>query len=745
MKEEFPEVKEFTRLVKTSLFTSDLGRYVANALEFATTDKDGKSSAFVEQNVWFSDAPLLNMFTFPMLEGTTDALTEPNSVVLTESIARKYFGDEPALGKELKLNSDILLKVTGVIKDVPANSHLQFDVLISFSTLRHRVGDMYNSWGWAVFYNYVLMEDNVDLAGVRAKFPALKDKFYGPEDQSPNKTGFDLQPIRDIHLRSGLGDEQSPVGNERVVYFLSILAVFILVVAWINYINLSTAKALQRSKEVGLRKTVGASRIQLIMQFLLDTTLINIFALLLAVALTVVSWSAFEQLIGKQIRDSLFIGDSTQWIVAGIIFVFGVLLCGLYPALTLSSFNPAVVLKGGFVKTSSGALLRKIMVSFQYVLAVTLIAGTITIYLQLSYMRSSDTGFTKDQVVVTVAPAVYDSVALSRITYFTNEVMKLRGVMKVTATSDVPGRPIVEGAPVMRLNATSENEMFVTSVVLVDTLFFSTFDINILAGRMFTFGDRMDFRLRYKDEAIPVFVNEEFVRRLRSESPNAALEERLTFWWGPEQRYAKIIGVVANHHQVSLKEQISPVVYAQPWWLGAKYFATRMEAGSTPKIKEIQAAYLRAFPGHSFSYFFLDEHFDRQYHDDQQFGKIFNVFTGLAIFITCLGLLGLSVFSVLQRTKEVSIRKVLGAPSSAILYLFSLDFIRALLISYVIAAPLVYWAGENWLQNFPNRIPLRWEIYVLPPVLLIAITLITVISVSVKTMIEAPVKALRQE
>ena len=744
MKADIPEVKDFCRLVKTSLFTSDLGSYFANALEFSYQDPAGKLVAFNEEHVWFADAPLLTMFSFPLVAGKDDALLEPNSVVITERIAKKYFGNRIALGQEMRLNREMALKVTGVIKDVPVNSHLQFDILISWSTMKPRVGDLLDNWGWSVFYTYVQLEKQANVQALQSKLDALKIKHLGPS-QNGYDTRFWLQPITDIHLKSQFESEQSPTGNERTVYFLSILAVFILAVAWINYINLSTAKALERSKEVGLRKTVGATRGQLVIQFLFDTALTNFMALLLAVVIVMVSWRPFESLIGKRIQDIVYTGGIVPWLTLALVFISGVIISGVYPALTLSSFNPAKVLKGKFYKSTSGTFLRKLMISFQYVLAVLLIAGTITIYLQLSHMRSMDTGFTKEQVVVIEAPAVYDSAAGGKIAFFEHGLLQVPGVVNVTATSDVPGRPIVEGSPVGPAMARENSAYFRTDIPSIDTSFFSTLDIRILKGRSFEDAERMTFRIRDEHESIAVLVNEEFVKHLSVENQKDILNLKLTFWWGPDQRFARVIGVVANHHQVSFKERLDPIMYVQPGWHASKYFAVKMQGDFSSALGKMESLYATAFPDHPFSHFFLDQYFDRQYQDDQQFGRIFNVFTVLAVIVTCLGLLGLSIFSVSQRTKEVGIRKVLGASSAEILLIFSKDFVHVLLVSYIIALPVIYWAGENWLSNFTFRIPLQWQIFVGPPLLLIVVTLITINVVSMKAAIETPVRALRQE
>lgn len=745
MQADLPEVKEYCRLVKTSLFTSDLGSYFANALEFSWQNPDGDLIAFNEENVWFADAPILTMFSFPLIAGTDAALKEPNSVVITESMARKYFGTTPALGQELRLNRELILKVTGVVRDVPANSHLQFDILISLATMKARVGDLTNNWGWAVFYNYVQLSDEADVKALESKLDDFKMKYVGPEENSPSKTYFFLQPVKSIHLDSQLEEEQSPNGSHRIVYFLSILAAFILVIAVINYINLSTAKSLERAREVGLRKTLGASRKQLLVQFLFDTIVINFIALFTAFLIVVVSWNTFEELTGKEILSVVFTGGLQPWIASFLVFVAAVLVAGLYPALTLSSFNPSEVLKGKFIRSSSGSLLRKSMVSFQYMLAVLLVAGTVLIYLQLSHMRSIDRGFTSDQILVVGAPAVYDSTAGQKISFFRNGTLQLPGVENVSATSDVPGRLIVESSPVGPVKAQDESQFFHTTIASIDTNFFATLDIPLLHGRLFGAAELMTFRRNNADESIPVIVNEEFLRRSGVKNAEDALETEITFWWGPDQRFARIIGVVANHHQLSMKEGVLAVMYVQPGWDASKYFAIRMKGDPQTLIKNIERRFGQAFAGHPFSYFFLDEFFDKQYQNEDHFSRIFNVFTGLAMLVTSLGLLGLSIFSVSQRTKEMGIRKVLGASSGIILFLFSRDFLRVLVLSYVLALPLIIWVGERWLSNFTFRIAWQWPIFVVPLILLMGITFITILVVSLKAATQTPVNALRQE
>ncbi len=747
MKEDFPEVVAYARLAQTSLFTSDIGSYVANALDFAYHKPDGSITSFHEERVYFADEALLTIFSFPLQSGTPDALREPNAVVITESTARKYFGDGPVLGKELRLNGEVVLRVTGVLEDLPANSHLQFDILISFPTVTRKLKDFDTWWQWGVCYSYILTSPGVDVAAIDPKIPAFMRKYLGEEMDREYHTRFFLQPIKDIHLNQPLAGEQSAPGDRWTVYFLSILAVFILVVAWINYFNLTTARSLDRSKEVSLRKVVGAQRKQLIIQFLCEAGIVNLSALVLMALLVAISWPAFDEVIGKHILKnswSTIFSDPYQWLVLFLVVTAGIFMAGLYPAIILSSFTPAKALKGVFTKTS-GIGLRKLMVSFQYWLAMLLVAGTMTIYMQLGFMRSQDPGFVKDQMLVVGAPAAYDSTAGDKIAFFRNNVSALSGVNRITASTDVPGRQIVEYFPVGKKGG-KDDEAFATYISSIDEDFLTAYGIKLLQGRIFSDNERMNFRRQSDDESIKVLVNEEFVRQLREQDLKQALNTNLVFWWGPDLRFAEIIGVVSDHHQVSLKEKVQPVMFVQPGWTAWKYFSVHVAAGNFERtIASVKEAYTQAFPGSSFEYFFLDDFFDRQYHNDQQLAGIMNVFTILAILVTCLGLIGLGIFTVSHRVKEIGIRKSLGATPRVIVFLFVKDFLRISLLAYLFALPAMYFASNWWLANFSFHIPLMWQIFLVPVVLLSATTILTICSIALPSALANPVRALRSE
>jgi putative ABC transport system permease protein len=740
MKADFPGVEDFGRMVRSSLFI--------NGVQLSYLGDPSNPVSFKEERMYLADASMLTMFSFRFVEGDPKtALREPRSVVITERTAKKYFGNDPGLGKDLNLNAELNLKVTGILKDIPQNSHLQFDVLVSFSTLGDKWG--YDAWTWPEFYNYVLLSRNADPKAIEAEFPAFIEKYLGEIQKQNNfQSHFTLQPITDIHLKSHLLLEQSANGNERTVYFLSILAIFILLVAWINYVNLSTAKSLERSKEVGLRKVAGANRRQLVLQFFFDALLINVLGAVIAVAMVGMAWVPFEQLAGVTIPNP-FSGEGNawnQWQFACFVFLVGILVVGTYPALLLSSFNPAMVLKGKFYKSRFGITLRRSLVSFQFILALLLIAGSMTIYEQLNFMRTQDLGYDKEQILVVRGPAVFDDETVDgRSKFFKDQLAGLPGISGVTASSDIPGEDVKGRNQVRRANQ-DVGDGFVAYWMTVDNNYISTYALEVRAGRAFAESDESKTFEGDQDVPVKVMVNELLCNQLGFTQPEDAVNERIIFRLGNNNVPAQIIGVLRNYHQVSLRENFEPILYFYPSSNNWKCFSVNVNPKELPMtLATIKNAYAEAFPNNTFDYFFLDDHFDRQYRADDQFGKVFSVFTVLAVIVAGLGLLGLSIFTVNQRIKEVGIRKVLGASAMRILVLFSKDFLKILLLSYVIVVPVVWYTAKRWLESFSFRAPLSWEIFVMPPLLLMLITLATIISISLKSALSNPVKSLRYE
>ena len=752
LKADLPEVQDFTRLVRASLFIP--------AATVSYTKGDGVPVIFNEEKVYLADPAFLTLFSFPLTGGDAKtALNEPNSIVITERIAEKYFGSDDPLGKILQLNQQDF-KVTGVLANIPVNSHLQFDMLLSFSTLGSDKWG-YDNWAWPEFYNYILLAPGTDPKAVEAKLPGFMKKYLSKiwEEHKFESSTY-LQPITDIHLKSDLGLEQDINGSERTVYFLTLLSLFVLVIAWINYVNLSTAKSLERSKEVGLRKVSGATKRQLITQFFFDALLVNVFAVLFAGILLIVSLPYFESIVGKDISSVLKTSGAwysfSFWGIVLAALSTGILIVGIYPALLLSNFNPALVLKGKFYKSRSGIVLRKGLVVFQYVLSIFLIAGTVTISRQLNFMQKADLGYDKEQVLVLRSAAIYDSTYSSQIAYFKNELLQLPAVEQVTASGEIPGRAIA-GRNTIRKAADDPQNGVITYQFSVDDQTISTFGMSLAAGKDLGENDKFIFYSRNENKLTPdgyyigggqnkIMINEYLAFQLGFQTPQNAVGQNIKIRMGGGEYPAEVVGVVKNHHQVSLKENYESIAYYYPREGWCNFFSVRIKpAGLTQNINAIKDIYTAAFPGNAFEYFFLDDHFNNQYKSDQQFGTIFGIFTALAIVIGCLGLFGLGVFAVTQRTKEIGIRKVLGASASSILILFSKDSALLVIISYIISIPLIYLGTQNWLNNFAFHIGLGWQMFVLPPLLLLAISVASIIFVSLRAALMNPVISLRHE
>jgi putative ABC transport system permease protein len=712
-KSNLPEVKYFTRMIRRgSVF-----RY--------------KDVFFKEENTCWASEDFFRMFSVRLKEGVDSlVLKDPFKIVISESFAKKYFGNESPLGKMLRHNGDRDYEVSGVFEDLPVNTHMQFDALMSFESFKRIRNDEITSWDWDGFFTYLELVDGTDPKFFESKIPALTNKMN--EANASDRMKFHLQPITDIHLDSDFMFEWKQNGDRRATYFLSIVAVLILVIAWINYVNLSTAKSIERAREVGVRKVMGSFRWQLVQQFLFESLLLNAIAVLLAIALVVLLTPWFSKLTGREL-DYLLFRQAMFWAWMAILIVGGALLAGLYPAFVLSGYRPVEVLKGRFKNSSKGVLFRKGMVVTQFMASITLIVGTFTVYLQLRYMHRQDLGVNINQTLVLHAPNVVDSTYQQKFGIFKRNVLQLPEVNVVTASTSVPGRQPGWNAGGIRRLSQREDESKQYRVIMMDHDFVKSYGLDIVAGR--------DFSGDVANEYQNVLINESSVRQMGFSKPEDAVNDQI-FFWGDTFR---IVGVLKNYHQESLKKASEPLIFRYNKSPNGFYSIKFNTSDVHASLVTFEEQWKAVFPGNPFIHFFLDEHYNQQYQADQQFGKVFGIFSGLAIVIACLGLFGLSSLTATQRTKEIGIRKVLGASVPGILGLIGKDYIYLMIIAIVLSVPPAGWAMTEWLQNFENRIALSWYIFALPGLIVILIALGTVSIHTLKVARVNPARSLRYE
>ncbi len=694
-----------------------------------------KNEKFREEKVYSATESFLSMFSYPVTRGkSTGALAEPNTAVLTESAAKKYFGTEDPIGKVISRNKEEDYTITAVVADMPMNTHLKFEVLLSFITyLKLTSPDAETGFNWDGFYTYLLLKPGVDVKAVEAKITQVAAKKNDPEGTSKYKTiDLALQPLRDIHLTSNFMGEAEVNGNGKSVSFLLIIAIFIIVIAWINYVNLSTARALERAREVGVRKVMGSHRGQLIRQFLFESFLINFLAVALALLLIVLCLPLFNSLTGKGVSFAL-LADAGFWRALAVIFVGGTFFSGLYPALVLSSFRPIEVLKGALTRTRHGNALRQSLVIFQFAASIALVVGTYSVYRQLSFMESQNLGVQIDQTLVLRAPGVTDSAYTSRLEAFKTDMLKVPGVRRLTASSDVPGNKVGWNAGGISLVGSDKTNQY--RVMGIDHDFVDAYGLKVVGGRSFS--------EKFPSDSSAVLFNEAAVASLGFRTPEEALNKRINFW-GDE---FTIVGVVANHHQESLREVYDSYIYRlRPG--RDNFYSLKVGEGVQSWEGLIGAARQKwevFFPGNPFDYFFLDEHFQKQYEADRQFGKTFGLFAVLAIIVACLGLFGLVSFVTTQRTKEIGIRKISGAGVPAILLLLTKDFIKPILIAFALAAPVTYYLIYQWLQDYAFKINISPWMFIVPGLVILMLALLTISMQTVKVASANPVKSLRTE
>jgi putative ABC transport system permease protein len=543
---------------------------------------------------------------------------------------------------------------------------------------------------------------------------------------------FHLQALTDIHLYSDFMYEFKPNGDRESAYVLAIVAGLILVIAWINYINLSSAKSIERAREVGVRKVMGGFRMQLVQQFLFEAVLLNTIAIVVAIVL--VMWIApwFSDLTGRQLGYGL-LEQKMFWVFIVILIFAGALLSGLYPAFILSGYRPVDVLKGRFKNTGKGVAFRKGMVVLQFVASIMLIVGTFTVYTQIRYMQEQALGVSIDHTLVLQSPNVVDSTYQRKFRVFKQQISQYPEVSAMTASTAVPGRQPGWNAGGIRRLSQREDESNQYRVIMMDYDFIKTFGLEVLAGRPFS--------AEVAHEEQNVLLNESAVRLMGFAKPEEAINDKIFFWGDTFE----IVGVLKNYHQESLKKDHEPLIFRYSDSPGGYYSIKFNGANVKESMSKFETHWKSLFPGNPFIYFFLDDHYNQQYEADKQFGKVFAVFSMLAIFIACLGLFGLSSLSAIQRTKEIGVRKVMGASITSILALMSREYLVLLGFAIAVAVPFAWWIMSAWLQAFAFRISLSWWIFAVPSLVVVMIALITVSAHTVKAARTNPASSLRYE
>lgn len=739
LKNDFPEVENFARLVPKSIIW---GSFI---LSYTNERNEIIKSNANEHQMYVADASVLEIFDIQLTKGNpTTALSSPESLILSESVAKRFFGEEDPLNKVLRINNEHAVKITGVFKDLPDNTHLKLDILVSFSTL----GDWVDTnWKWPEFYNYIRLHPGTDPQLVESKLPDFIDKYMGDiMTEHGFKVKFGLQPVRDIHLKSDIGQELSANANEKTLDFLNIISMFVIGIALINFINLSTAKSVERAKEVGLKKVVGAQKSALIGQFLLESLVVNFTSILISIVLVSLLIQPFNRLVGVEMLSLDIWVNPGIWLKLAVIFFAGGLLAGAYPAFVLSSFQPIEVLKGKFNQSSRGSFLRKSLVILQFAISVALIAGTYIVYSQYSFMQNQDLGYDTKHNLVLDAPMVVDSTIQSKMEVFKSELQRKPGVHAVSMSNDIPGKRIRWLNGLRNIN-TQRDANVGCFLLTVDHDFIPTYDIELVVGRNFVKEDRTSFNTSLDTRPIhKVIINKTAAKDLGFDNPKDALGKKVIFILGTTDRISEVIGIVDDYHQQSLQKGMDPILLFYPDYYAALYLTVNINTQNVQQtVSEIEASYAAFFPHDPFNSFFLDEYFNRQYQADLKFGKICLLFSGLAIFIAALGLFGLGSYMALQKIKEISIRKVLGASLSQVLMMIPRSLIKLIFISGIIALPLVYFVTHEWLLGYAFRVDVDLAMFLIPFLIVLLIGLLSVLIQSLKVATVNPVDCLKDD
>jgi putative ABC transport system permease protein len=740
LKNTFPEIETYTRFFNAS-------DEVVRSAEHKQVE-----SYFTERNVHGVDSNFLAIFNYKLLHGNAaTCLLRPDAVVITEQIGKKYFGNSNAMGKVLLFDDDRKpFTVTGVLQNLPSQSSLQFDMLRPMSSYP-AVKRFSWSWVWTQMATFVKLRDHVaaDAAAIQkleSKFPAMlktqaADAFRRigqPLDEFEKKGGkyiLHLQPLTGIHLHSvGVSSNLTTVSDIKYVYIFSVIAFFIIILACVNFMNLSTAQSAKRAKEVGIRKVLGSVRQQLIRQFFTEAFLYTAIAAIIALLLVLLLMPSFNQLSGKALSFDLFFSSYNIIYFLGLIIITA-LCAGSYPSFYLTSFKPAEVLKGKLLQTNLGSLfLRNGLVIFQFTISTALIVCTIILFQQLQFTRTKNMGLNKDNVI---ALANSNRLGTGEET-FRQQVLNLPGIKSASITTSIPTKYLFADGyvPVENNNEHAVKDISLTSFI-VDDDFIPTLQLQVLKGRNFS---------KIFADSGSVILNEAAVKQIGWKQP---LGQYLQYPGGNDQKF-KVIAVVKDFNVQSLHNPIAPFALfhtsSKTYDLGVSYIIARVEAGKTGSVfNQLESKWKSFAPATPFDYSFLNEEFNALYQADKRMGAVFGVFTVLSVFVACLGLFGLATYTAERRIKEIGIRKVLGASVQGMVRLLSKDFIKLVFIAAVIAFPIAWWVMNKWLEDFVYRININWQVFIAAGLLVLLIALLTVSFQAVKATVANPVKSLRTE
>jgi len=689
---------------------------------------------YQEDGIFFMDSTAFDVFSWKVISGNPKtALAAPYSIVLTQSTAKKYFGDEDPLGKTIQGSAsagrsdkgDYL--VTAVIEDIPSNSHFRFNLLLSMSTFRKAREDVFSAWGYVDFYTYFLVNDKFDEATFKNK---LKDFSERHREYPESRYGIAIEPLKDVYLRTEADRQPGETGNLSNIYIFSAIGVFILFIAIINFMNLSTARSLERGKEVGIRKSIGAQRAGLIGQFLGESMIIVLISSCVALVIVYFAAPAMDALTGKDLMIWPFVTlQSIGLFLIGVIFIG--LLAGSYPALVLSRFNAVKILKGITQSDRGGVGLRKVLVVFQFSLSIALIAGTLVVYLQMDHLQKRELGFDRQQMLI--VDYNYDQEVNKTSELIRNELLRNKDITSVAYSRSVPGSYYPHAGTEIE-TPDGQKEMKGQAIFQVGLDFITHYDLKLIAGRPYS-------REHPMDSSTALIINESAARQYGYSNPADAVGKKFSQWG----REGEVIGVVKDFNFISLHRNIEPLTLPFAAY-DSRYMSVKAKSNDMKRtVAEVESVWKELVPHRPFLYSFLDDDFNKQYQSDFMFRRLFTTFACLAIFIACLGLFGLATYTAERRTKEIGIRKVLGADVQSIVGLLSRDFVILVIIAIVIATPTAWYAMDKWLATFAYKMDMQAWIFAVAGFIALSIALITISHQAIRSAFMNPVSSLRSE